>query len=85
MVRRRRVNTINGRTYSEDPTIMAWNLINEPRAYRMAPQLQVMAPPLEMLSLSVHAHLLCLQSCAVLTVVACASAVPFQASHQITC
>ena len=41
MVRRRRVNTINGRTYSEDPTVMAWNLINEPRAYRMAPQLQV--------------------------------------------
>jgi hypothetical protein len=40
-MRRRRVNTINGRTYSEDPTVMAWNLINEPRAYRMAPQLQV--------------------------------------------
>uniref|UniRef100_A0A1D2A9E3 mannan endo-1,4-beta-mannosidase n=1 Tax=Auxenochlorella protothecoides TaxID=3075 RepID=A0A1D2A9E3_AUXPR len=26
-----RVNTINGRRYSEDPTIFAWNLINEPR------------------------------------------------------
>lgn len=26
-----RVNTINGRTYSEDPTVFAWNLINEPR------------------------------------------------------
>lgn len=26
-----RVNTINGRTYSEDPTIFAWDLINEPR------------------------------------------------------
>jgi mannan endo-1,4-beta-mannosidase len=26
-----RVNTINGRTYRDDPTIMAWNLINEPR------------------------------------------------------
>eukprot|EP00887_Chlorella_sp_A99_P006508 scaffold3.g6508.t1 len=25
-----RVNTINGRTYAEDPTIMAWDLINEP-------------------------------------------------------
>ena len=37
---RRRVNTINGRTYSEDPTIMAWNLINEPRCYRCAPALQ---------------------------------------------
>ena len=26
-----RVNTINGRKYSEDPTIFAWDLINEPR------------------------------------------------------
>lgn len=26
-----RVNSINGRTYKEDPTIIAWNLINEPR------------------------------------------------------
>lgn len=26
-----RVNTVNGRTYAEDPTIFAWNLINEPR------------------------------------------------------
>lgn len=26
-----RVNTINGRTYSQDPTIFAWDLINEPR------------------------------------------------------
>jgi mannan endo-1,4-beta-mannosidase len=26
-----RVNTINGRTYRDDPTIIAWNLINEPR------------------------------------------------------
>lgn len=26
-----RVNTINGYTYSEDPTIFAWELINEPR------------------------------------------------------
>lgn len=26
-----RENTINGRVYSEDPTIMAWNLLNEPR------------------------------------------------------
>lgn len=30
----RRVNTINGRLYSEDPTILAWNLINEPRCFR---------------------------------------------------
>ena len=22
-----RVNTVNGRTYSEDPTVMAWNLV----------------------------------------------------------
>ena len=27
----RRVNTINGRPYSQDPTIMAWQLANEPR------------------------------------------------------
>jgi len=26
-----RENTINGRLYSEDPTIMAWDLLNEPR------------------------------------------------------
>ncbi|GMH40074.1 hypothetical protein BSKO_07978 [Bryopsis sp. KO-2023] len=26
-----RVNSINGRVYRDDPTIMAWNLINEPR------------------------------------------------------
>jgi len=26
-----RTNSINGRRYSEDPTILAWNLINEPR------------------------------------------------------
>ncbi|PSC76452.1 nitrilase 2 [Micractinium conductrix] len=26
-----RVNTINGRTYKDDPTVLAWNLLNEPR------------------------------------------------------
>ncbi|CAD7701855.1 unnamed protein product [Ostreobium quekettii] len=26
-----RVNSVNGRTYRDDPTIMGWNLINEPR------------------------------------------------------
>lgn len=26
-----RVNSINGKKYKDDPTIMAWNLINEPR------------------------------------------------------
>ncbi len=26
-----RVNVFNGRTYSEDPAILAWNVINEPR------------------------------------------------------
>jgi mannan endo-1,4-beta-mannosidase len=29
-----RVNSINGRRYSEDPTIFAFNLINEPRCYK---------------------------------------------------
>jgi mannan endo-1,4-beta-mannosidase len=29
-----RVNSINGRKYSEDPTIFGWNLINEPRCFR---------------------------------------------------
>lgn len=27
-----RVNTVNGRRYADDPTIMAWQLCNEPRA-----------------------------------------------------
>ena len=26
-----RINTVNGRRYSEDPTIFAWDLLNEPR------------------------------------------------------
>lgn len=26
-----RENTINGRLYSQDPTLMAWGLLNEPR------------------------------------------------------
>ncbi len=30
----RRKNTVNGRRYSEDPTIMAWQLANEPRPGR---------------------------------------------------
>ena len=38
---RRRVNTINGRKYAEDPTIFAWNLINEPRCYACGTRLQV--------------------------------------------
>jgi mannan endo-1,4-beta-mannosidase len=25
-----RTNTITGRQYSEDPTVMAWDLVNEP-------------------------------------------------------
>lgn len=29
-----RVNTINGRVYRDDPTIFAWDLINEPRCYQ---------------------------------------------------
>lgn len=28
-----RVNSINGRAYKDDPTIFAWDLINEPRCY----------------------------------------------------
>ena len=30
--------------YSEDPTIMAWNLINEPRCYQCPGPLQVSPP-----------------------------------------
>ena len=26
-----RVNSVNGRRYSEDPTLMSWGLLNEPR------------------------------------------------------
>jgi mannan endo-1,4-beta-mannosidase len=26
-----RVNSVNGRVYKNDPTILAWNLVNEPR------------------------------------------------------
>lgn len=29
-----RVNTVNGRTYAEDPTVMAWNLVREASAPR---------------------------------------------------
>ena len=29
-----RVNSINGRAYKDDPTIFAWDLINEPRCYK---------------------------------------------------
>jgi mannan endo-1,4-beta-mannosidase len=32
-----RENTLNGRTYSEDPTIMAWDLLNEPRCVGCKP------------------------------------------------
>lgn len=35
-----RVNTVNGRTYKDDPTIFGWNLINEPRCYRCGEGLQ---------------------------------------------
>ncbi|KAK9806092.1 hypothetical protein WJX72_001044 [[Myrmecia] bisecta] len=35
-----RVNAINGRRYRDDPTIMAWNLVNEPRCYRCPDALQ---------------------------------------------
>lgn len=29
-----RTNTVNGRVYRDDPTIAAWNLVNEPRCYQ---------------------------------------------------
>lgn len=32
-----RTNTVNGRLYSEDPTIMAWQLANEPRPGTVGP------------------------------------------------
>ena len=32
-----RVNSINGYVYSEDPTIFAWELINEPRVDATSP------------------------------------------------
>eukprot|EP00884_Botryococcus_braunii_P017464 jgi/Botrbrau1/4400/Bobra.105_2s0043.1 len=30
-----RVNTINGKVYKDDPTVLAWNLLNEPRCERV--------------------------------------------------
>jgi mannan endo-1,4-beta-mannosidase len=33
-----RTNTVNGRVYSEDPTIMAWQLANEPRPGTVSPR-----------------------------------------------
>ncbi|DBA95832.1 TPA: hypothetical protein ACH3X1_001379 [Trebouxia sp. C0004] len=35
-----RVNYINGRRYGDDPTIMAWDLINEPRCYKCGNRVQ---------------------------------------------
>ena len=32
-----RVNSINGRTYASDPTIFAWDLLNEARCQGCAP------------------------------------------------
>jgi mannan endo-1,4-beta-mannosidase len=34
----KRKNTVNGRTYSEDPTIMSWQLANEPRPGTSSPE-----------------------------------------------
>eukprot|EP00884_Botryococcus_braunii_P009399 jgi/Botrbrau1/18460/Bobra.0072s0043.1 len=36
-----RVNSINGRRYRDDPTIMAWNLVNEPRCLQCSNQIQI--------------------------------------------
>jgi hypothetical protein len=33
-----RVNSYNGRTYKNDPTILSWNLINEPRCETWMPE-----------------------------------------------
>lgn len=33
-----RTNTVTGLLYQEDPTIMAWQLANEPRGFALAPQ-----------------------------------------------
>jgi mannan endo-1,4-beta-mannosidase len=35
-----RVNTVNGQAYRDDPTIFAWDLINEPRCYRCGAALE---------------------------------------------
>ncbi|KAK9841349.1 hypothetical protein WJX74_004374 [Apatococcus lobatus] len=35
-----RINVYNGRRYSEDPTILGWNLINEPRCFQCPDAIQ---------------------------------------------
>eukprot|EP00891_Asterochloris_glomerata_P001627 jgi/Astpho2/1627/e_gw1.00030.19.1_t len=35
-----RTNSINGRRYADDPTVMSWNLINEPRCYQCGDVIQ---------------------------------------------
>ncbi len=39
-----RVNTVNGRRYADDPTIMAWQLANEPRPGTVSPVGESMLP-----------------------------------------
>ena len=38
-----RTNTVNGRRYRDDPTIMSWELMNEPRCRGCGMRLQVCA------------------------------------------
>jgi hypothetical protein len=62
-----RVNTINGRTYLNDPTIFSWGLINEPRCQKCPPGTIAVriVPPHGTFSQSPGSDGLALKACAV--------------------